>query len=78
MINDIYNSRLGAIKTYQFSAEWEQNAIPFLRSHRLRNKTIIFHKLCDLQSETAADESCIQERLQGRNVFDERDFGMSI
>lgn len=32
MINDIYNSRLGAIKTYHFSVEWEQNAIPFEES----------------------------------------------
>ena len=29
MIDEIYNSRLGAIKTYYFSDEWEKTAIPF-------------------------------------------------
>ena len=39
----------------------ENRTLSRLRSYRLKNKTIIFHKLCDLQSETAADESCIQK-----------------
>ena len=43
MIDEIYNSRIGIIKTDHFSDEWEQTAI-------------LFHKLCDLQSETAAAE----------------------
>ena len=29
MIDEIYNSRQGAIKTAHFSDEWEQTAIPF-------------------------------------------------
>lgn len=55
MIDEIYNSRLGTIKTYHVSDEWEQSAIPFEDS-LTEEQTIIFHKLCDLQSETAADE----------------------
>ena len=55
MIDEIYNSRLGATKTYHFSDEWEQTAIPFEDS-LTEEQTIIFHQLCDLQSETTADE----------------------
>ena len=55
MIDEIYNCRVGAIKTYHFSDEWEKTAIPFEES-LTEEQTIIFHKLCDLQSETAADE----------------------
>ena len=55
MIDEIYNSRIGAIKTYHFSDEWEKTAIPFEES-LTEDKTIIFHRLCDLQSETVADE----------------------
>ena len=55
MIDEIYNSRIGAIKTYNSSDEWEQTAIEFEES-LTEEQTIIFHKLCDLQSETSADE----------------------
>ena len=55
MIDVIYNCRVGAIKTYHFSDEWEKTAIPFEES-LIEEQTITFHKLCDLQSETAADE----------------------
>ena len=55
MIDEIYNCRIGAIKTYHFSNAWEKTAIPFEES-LTEEKTIIFHKLSDLQSETAADE----------------------
>jgi len=55
MIDEIYNSRQGAIKTYHFSDEWEQTAIPFEES-LTEEQIIMFHKLCDLQSETAAEE----------------------
>lgn len=41
MIDEIYSSRIGAIKTCHSSTEEQES---------------IFHKLCDLQSETAADE----------------------
>ena len=55
MIDEIYNSRQGAIKTYHFSDEWEQTVIPFEES-LTEEQIIMFHKLCDLQSETAAAE----------------------
>ena len=55
MIDEIYNSRIGAIKTYHSSDEWEQTSIEFEKS-LTEEQTIIFHKLCDQQSETAADE----------------------
>ena len=55
MIDEIYNSRIGAIKTDHLSDEWEQAAIPFEES-LTEEQTILYHKLCDLQSETAAAE----------------------
>ena len=55
MIDEIYNSRIGAIKTNHFSDEWEQTAIPFENS-LTEEQIILFHMLCDLQSETAAEE----------------------
>ena len=55
MIDEIYNSRLGAIKTYYFSDEWEKTAIPF-EEQLTDEQQNVFHKLCDMQSETAADE----------------------
>lgn len=55
MIDEIYNCRVGAIKTYHFSDEWEKTAITFEES-LTEEQQGIFHKLCDLQSETAADE----------------------
>ena len=55
MIDEIYNSRIGAIKTGCSSDEWEKTAIAFEESLTEEQESI-FHKLCDLQSETAADE----------------------
>ena len=55
MIDEIYNSRIGAIKTDHFSDEWEQTAIPFEES-LTEEQTILYHKLCDVQSDTAAAE----------------------
>ena len=55
MIDKIYNSRIGAIKTANSSDEWEKLAIQFEKS-LTEEQTILFHNLCDLQSETAADE----------------------
>ena len=55
MIDEIYNYRQNTMNSYHFSDEWEQTIIPFEES--LTEKQIImFHKLCDLQSETAAEE----------------------
>ena len=73
MIDKIYNSRIGAIKTCHCSDEWEQTAIPFEES-LTEEQIILFHKLCDLQSETAAAE--MKGRLQGRRGSDERDSGV--
>lgn len=55
MIDEIYNSRIGTIKTRRSSDEWEKTAIAFEKS-LTEEQEVIFHKLCDLQSETAADE----------------------
>ncbi len=55
MIDMIYNSRIGAIKDCRFSDEWEKTAIAFEDS-LTEEQIIIFHKLCDLQSETCVDE----------------------
>ena len=55
MIDEIYNSRIGAIKTDHFSDEWEQTAIPFEESLTEAQLTT-FHKLLDCVSETAAEE----------------------
>lgn len=51
MIDEIYNIRIGAIKICHSSDKWKKTAIEFEKS-----KEIIFHKLCDLKRETAADE----------------------
>lgn len=55
MIDKIYNSRIGVIKTNRFSDEWEKTAIEFEKSLTEKQESI-FHRLCDMQSETAADE----------------------
>ena len=55
MIDEIYNSRLGEIKTVHTSGEWKKTAIAFEES-LTEEQEIMFHKLCDLQSETAAVE----------------------
>lgn len=55
MIDEIYNSRIGAIKTDRNSEEWEQTAIPF-EELLTKKQIVMFHKLCDLQSETASAE----------------------
>ena len=44
MIDEIYNSRIGAIKTDHVSDEWEQTAIPFEES-LTEEQIILFHKL---------------------------------
>lgn len=55
MIDEIYNSRIGAIKTDNSSDEWEKLAIQFEKS-LTEEQTVMFHNLCDMQSETTADE----------------------
>ena len=55
MIDEIYNSRIGAIKSSHSSDEWEKTAIEFEKSLTEEQESI-FHKLCDLQRENVADE----------------------
>ena len=55
MIDEIYNSRQGTIKSYHLSDEWEQTAIPFEES-LTEEQITTFHKLFDCVSETAAAE----------------------
>lgn len=55
MIDEIYNSQLSEIKTVHTSDEWEKTVIIFEKSLNEEQESI-FHKLCDLQSETTADE----------------------
>ncbi len=55
MIDEIYNSRIGTIKTCHSSDEWEKTAIEFEKS-LTEEQQDIFRKLCDQQSETATDE----------------------
>ena len=55
MIDEIIHCRLEAVNTYHFSEEWEKAAIPFEES-LTEEQTILFHKLCDLQSESTTAE----------------------
>ncbi len=55
MIDALYNYRQGDIHAAEFSDEFNALCIPFEES-LTEEQTIIFHKLCDLQSETAAAE----------------------
>lgn len=55
MIDEIYNSRLSEIKTVHTSDKWEKTVIIFEKSLNEEQEST-FHKLCDLQSETTADE----------------------
>ena len=55
MINEIYNSRIGAIKTYHFHNEWAAPTIPHEKT-LTEELEIIFNKLFDLQSDTVADK----------------------
>lgn len=56
MIDEIYNYRQNTMNSYHFSDEWEKLSVKFentLTEEQLK----MFHKLCDLQSATAADET---------------------
>ncbi|MDE5772723.1 MAG: hypothetical protein K2I06_14070 [Ruminococcus sp.] len=56
MIDEIYNIRQGNLLTVPMSEEWETLCIKFeemLTEEQLK----MFHKLCDLQSSTSADEA---------------------
>ncbi len=56
MIDEIYNIRQGNLLTVPMSEEWETLCIKFeemLTEEQLK----MFHKLCNLQSATSADEA---------------------
>ena len=53
MIDALYNYRQGDIHSAEFSDEFNALCIPFEES-LTEEQIILFHKLCDLQSETAA------------------------
>ena len=55
MIDALYNYRQGDIHSAEFSDEFNKLCIPFEESLTEAQLTT-FHKLCDLQSETAAAE----------------------
>ena len=55
MIDALYNYRQGDIHSAEFSDEFNALCIPFEES-LTEEQIIMFHKLCDLQSETAAAE----------------------
>ena len=55
MIDALYNYRQGDIHSAEFSDEFNALCIPFEES-LTEEQIILFHKLSDLQSETAAAE----------------------
>ena len=55
MIDEIYNYRKGNLLTVPMSAEWETLCIKFEETLTDEQLTM-FHKLCDLQSASAADD----------------------
>lgn len=56
MIDEIYNSRQSSLPTTLMSEEWETLCIKF--EETLTDKQLImFHKLCDLQGATIAEEA---------------------
>ncbi len=55
MIDEIYNYRQGNLLTVPMSAEWETLCIQFEETLTDEQLTM-FHKLCDLQSISAADD----------------------
>ena len=56
MIDEIYNYRQGNLLTVPMSEEWETLCIKF-EEELTEEQLTMFHKLCDLQSATSADEA---------------------
>lgn len=56
MIDEIYNSRQDILLTALVSKEWKTLCIKFEETLTDEQLTM-FHKLCDLQSETSADDT---------------------
>lgn len=55
MIDEIYNYRQGNLLTVPMSEEWETLCIKFEETLNDEQLTM-FHKLCDMQSASAADD----------------------
>ena len=55
MIDEIYNYRQSSLLTVPISEEWETLCIQFEETLTDEQFTM-FHKLCDLQSVSAADD----------------------
>lgn len=55
MIDEIYNYRQGSLLTVPMSEEWEKLCIKFEETLTDEQLTM-FHKLCDLQSASTADD----------------------
>ncbi len=58
MIDEIYDYRQTNLLTVPMSAEWETLCIK-LEEMLTKEQLTMFHKLCDLQSATAADNARI-------------------
>ena len=56
MIDEIYNYRQSSLLTVPISEEWETLCIQFEETLTDEQLTM-FHKLCDLQSASAADDA---------------------
>lgn len=56
MIDEIYNYRQGNLRTVPMSEKWETLCIKF-EEELTEEQLTMFHKLCDLQSATSADEA---------------------
>ncbi|MDE6519162.1 MAG: hypothetical protein K2K91_01710 [Ruminococcus sp.] len=56
MIDEIYNIRQGNLLTVPMSEEWETLCITF-EEELTEEQLIMFHKLCDMQSATAANDA---------------------
>ena len=55
MIDEIYNCRQGVIPVAEVSEEWKKACELFEKSLS-EEQLDMFHKLCDLQSETAGED----------------------
>lgn len=55
MIDEIYNCRQASILVAKVSKEWKQECELFEKSLS-EEQLDVFHKLCDLQSETAGED----------------------
>ena len=55
MIDEIYNCRQSSIPVAEISEEWKKDCELFEKSLS-EEQLDMFHKLCDLQSETAGED----------------------